>query len=219
MVDPHTSQAMSVEKNGVASHGEVGLASSEAARFSAQERTFLLGLARQAVASAAAGGPAPEVPTEGLASELLEIRACFVTLTKAGELRGCIGHVLPQEPLYLAVMDNAHAAAIRDPRFPPVRPDEVAQLKLEISVLTEPQALVFASPDELLEKLQPHRDGVFLRIEHQTATFLPQVWAQVSDKTEFMDCLARKAGCPPSAWREPGAQAFTYRVEAFAETN
>ena len=70
--------------------------------------------------------------------KLAGTKACFVTLTENGELRGCIGHILPQEALYQAVVDNARNAATRDPRFQPVRPDEVNKIKIEISVLTEP---------------------------------------------------------------------------------
>ena len=85
-------------------------------------------------------------------AKFLEKKACFVTLTKGGDLRGCIGHLEPQEALYLAVRDNARNAALRDPRFPEVKPDEVAKIRIEISVLTEPKPLAFDSPEESAEE-------------------------------------------------------------------
>jgi AmmeMemoRadiSam system protein A len=114
-------------------------------------------------------------------------------------------------------MDTAGQAALRDPRFPPVEPDELPRLRVEISVLTQPEPLTFHSPEELLAKLQPGRDGVVLRVGGRMATFLPQVWAQVSDKTSFMNQLALKAGFPPSTWRGPDATVSIYHAESFAE--
>jgi AmmeMemoRadiSam system protein A len=140
-----------------------------------------------------------------------------VTLTENGELRGCIGHIVPQEALYQAVVDNARNAATRDPRFEPVRPEEVKRIKIEISVLTEPQPLGFSSPEELLNKLEPGEDGVVLRIGSRGATYLPQVWEQLPDKVQFLNHLAEKAGCAPDDWRGRNVSVSIYHVEAFAE--
>jgi uncharacterized protein len=114
-------------------------------------------------------------------------------------------------------MENARGAALRDHRFPPVTRDEVDRIHIEISVLTEPQPLKFGSPEELLEKLQPHRDGVVLEIGGRGATFLPQVWEQLPDKVEFLNHLARKAGCEPEAWRGKDVNVSIYHAEAFEE--
>ena len=114
-------------------------------------------------------------------------------------------------------MDNARNAATRDPRFPPVQPDEAGKIKIEISVLTEPQPLRFSSPEDLLDKLQPGEDGVVLKIGSQGATFLPQVWEQLPDKVEFLDHLAQKAGCAPDDWRGKDVKVSIYHVEAFKE--
>ena len=149
--------------------------------------------------------------------KLAEKKACFVTLTKAGALRGCIGHLTAMESLYQAVIDNARNAAVRDPRFAAVQPDEVDQLRIEISVLTEPQPLPFSSPEDLLSKLHPNEDGVLLHIGPRTATFLPQVWAQLPDKVQFLNHLAQKAGCEPSEWRGKDTQVSIYHVECFEE--
>jgi AMMECR1 domain-containing protein len=95
--------------------------------------------------------------------------------------------------------------------------DELDSVTIEISILTEPQSLIFASPEELLDKLHPNEDGVWLKIGARGATFLPQVWSQVPGKLEFLNLLACKAGCPASAWRDADATVALYRVEAFAE--
>lgn len=187
--------------------------------FTAAERRFLLELARKSVREAAATGRLPPVSAEGLAPELTVPKGCFVTLTKAGQLRGCIGHLTPQMPLYRAIADNARSATLYDPRFRAVAPDEVEHLEIEISVLTVPQPLAFASPDDLLRKLQPHEDGVVLQIGRRSATYLPQVWEQLPDKVEFLNSLAEKAGGAPGDWREPGTQVSIYHVESFKESD
>jgi AMMECR1 domain-containing protein len=84
-------------------------------------------------------------------------------------------------------------------------------------VLTVPEPLAFRSPEDLLAKMQPHRDGVVLRMGGLSATYLPQVWEQIPDKTQFLDTLAEKAGAAAGDWRAPGTQVFTYRVESFKE--
>jgi len=116
------------------------------------------------------------------------------------------------------VVDNARSAATRDPRFQPVRPDEVNKIKIEISVLTVPQPLTFSSPADLLDKLEPGEDGVVLRIGPATATFLPQVWEQLPDKVQFLNNLSEKAGCAPNDWRGANVSVSIYHVEAFDES-
>ena len=186
-------------------------------QYAPPERQFMLGLARQALARAASHQSLPEVASGELGPNLTQLRACFVTLTDSSGLRGCIGHILPREPLYRAVMESAHGAALRDPRFPPVQPEEVDKLRIEISVLTEPEPLVFSSPEELLDQFRPNEHGVLLRIGPRSATFLPQVWEQVPDKVRFLERLCEKAGCERSAWQRKGAVVSVYRAECFEE--
>jgi uncharacterized protein len=180
-----------------------------------QDRKFMLHLARQSLARAASREELPDAGT--VSPSLAEKKACFVTLTREGLLRGCLGQVRPQQPLYQAVMNNARGAALRDPRFPPVRPDEVAQLRIEVSILSDPEPLPFSSPEELLQKLQVDQHGVLLQIGPRMATFLPQVWKSFPDKIQFLDHLAQKAGCAPDAWRQRGATVSVYRAESFEE--
>jgi len=188
------------------------------AQFNAAERRFLLDLARQTLTRVTSGRALPDVAPESVPAACRAPKGCFVTLTKAGELRGCIGNILPAGPLYESIVENARSAALRDPRFSPVSAEEAAKLHIEISVLTAPEPLPFASPEDLLAKVQPRRDGVVLKIDGHNATFLPQVWEQLPDKTEFFSHLSAKAGCAPTAWRGKGVSVSTYRVEAFEES-
>ena len=179
-------------------------------------REYLLGVARDAMRHAVCNetcmvdlGEAPAV--------LREHRGCFVTLTKDGSLRGCIGSLEGRLPLVEGVREAAVGAATRDPRFPPLAPDELASVCIEISVLGSLQPLPAASPGELLACLEPGRDGVVLSCGAHRATFLPQVWEQIPDKVTFLEQLARKAGLGAGEWK--GARYERYRVCAFGEQN
>jgi AmmeMemoRadiSam system protein A len=184
--------------------------------YSQDERKLLLELARKSLAAAAHEEKAPAVPAV-LSENLRQRRACFVTLTIDGRLRGCIGSLLPEESLAEAVIRRARSAALEDPRFSPVGPDEVPRIHIEISVLSLPEALEFQSPEDLLAKLRPGVDGVVLSIGRHQATFLPQVWKEIPSKEEFMGSLSHKAGLSESAWRSAEAKVQTYHVEAFEE--
>ncbi len=186
--------------------------------YTPQQRKYLLELARNTVTRAAKGESMPETDGAGLDEKLRARRACFVTLTKKGELRGCIGSILPEERLYQAVASRARAAALEDPRFQPVGSEELKDIQIEISVLTIPRRLEFDSPEDLLQKLRPNIDGMVLIMGRLQATFLPQVWEQIPDKTEFLNQLAKKAGASASAWREEGTAVLIYQVEAFKES-
>ena len=220
------------DTSGDKSHGVVGYAAiafyapvpeNSAARenYAAPQRNLLLDLARRTLTCVVTnpGLTGFEVNARTMPPELSETRACFVTLTENSELRGCIGHIMPQEPLYQAVVDNARNAAIRDPRFRPVQPGETGKIKIEISVLTEPKPLPFTSPEDLLAKLQPGKDGVVLKLGGGGATYLPQVWEQLPDKVEFLNHLSEKAGFAPGDWRKPGTEVLVYHVEAFKEAD
>jgi hypothetical protein len=187
-----------------------------AAVYREDERKLLLELARKSLAAAAGGEKAPAVPA-GISENLRQPRACFVTLTIDGQLRGCIGSLVPEEPLAEAVVRRARSAALEDPRFSPVTLDEAKQIHIEISVLSLPRPLEFTSPEDLLAKLRPGVDGVVLRVGLEQATYLPQVWKQIPSKEEFLGSLSRKAGLDASAWRSPEAKVETYQVEAFEE--
>ena len=128
--------------------------------YSKNEKKFLMDLAKKTVRQVVTTGKLPVVDEKTVPKELTAKKGCFVTLTKQGQLRGCIGHILPQEPLYLAVMSNARSAAIYDHRFPRVETGELGVLEFEVSILTEPKPLVFTSPEDLLNKYKLDADGI-----------------------------------------------------------
>ena len=219
LLDYRNSGDTAGDKSGVVGYAAIAFYEPAPEHYAAPERKFLLDLARRTLACVATNPGLSEFNVEAgdVPSQLTEAKACFVTLRENGELRGCIGHILPQEALYRAVVDNARNAATRDPRFLPVQPGEADKVKIEISVLTEPQPLRFTSPEDLLGKLKPDEDGVLLQIGPRGATFLPQVWEQIPDKVEFLNHLAQKAGCAPDDWRGRNVNVSIYHVEAFGE--
>ncbi len=183
-----------------------------------QHGKILLDLAAKTVAEVVKDGTQPSVEVGEMPQSLTQRRACFVTLTKDGELRGCIGSIFPGEPLCRAVVERARSAATEDPRFPPVKSEELDELEIEVSVLTIPKRLEFDSPKDLLAKLRPGIDGVVLRIGPRQSTYLPQVWDELSDPEEFMGRLSQKAGLAADAWRSPEAMVLTYQAQAFEQT-
>ena len=122
--------------------------------------------------------------------------ATFVTLSKNGELRGCIGSLEAARALADDVAQNALAAAFRDPRFPPLSAHEWPQCRVEVSLLSTPKPLRFAGDADLIAQLEPGEDGVILEGDGKRATFLPQVWDDFRDARAFLAQLARKAGLP-----------------------
>lgn len=181
------------------------------------DRRVLLGLARSSIECAARQDTPLPLP-EGMTAALSEPRGCFVTLTMAGQLRGCIGNIHPDLALAAAVVRNAQRAAREDPRFAPVAAEELPEIEIEISVLDEPRTLDFASPEDLLQKLRPYRDGVVLQSGRHRATFLPQVWESLPEPAEFLSRLASKAGLLPQSWRSSTTEIQTYQVTAFTES-
>lgn len=186
--------------------------------FSLSEQRQLLSLARWALRDAVSFQTLPKPDTTNFPAKFLEPAGCFVTLTNHGDLRGCIGQVVPRDPLYLGVMRNAQTAALNDLRFESVQALELESIEIEVSVLSALAPLKFSSPDELLQKLRPGQDGVVLKVQGRSATFLPQVWEHYPDKEEFLSRLSQKAGCGPLAWRKPGASVQIYAVQAFGES-
>ena len=218
LLDYRNSGDTAGNKDAVVGYAAIALYTPRQQNFTTPERKLLLDLARRTLREVVKTGKLPDVAADAFPAGFTEKKGCFVTLTKRGQLRGCIGHIFPQEELYKAIMDNARNAALRDYRFTPVQPDELDKIEIEVSVLTVPEPLTFSSPDDLLNKLRPHRDGVVLQIGGRGATYLPQVWQQIPDKVQFMNTLAEKAGCPPDAWRSPDTKVLTYHVEAFKES-
>lgn len=186
-------------------------------QLSQDEKNILLKLAREALEIAVRGDPVPKLDLERVSPALREAGASFVTLTSAGFLRGCIGALEPYQSLAEDVREHAVAAALDDPRFAPVQPDELPGLDIEISRLTPAQPLEYSSPLDLIEKLRPGMDGVILKDNFRRATYLPQVWEKIPDPVDFLDSLCLKMGSAQNLWRRKHLQVSVYQVESFSE--
>ncbi len=183
-----------------------------------EDQTILLRLAREAMERGVMGAGLTPLDLLSLPSSLREEGSSFITLTVLGELRGCIGSLEPYQSLAEDVREHAVAAALRDPRFPPVEEDELSGIQIEISRLTRPIPLEYKDANDLLSKLCPHMDGVIMRDgSYRRATFLPQVWEKISDPAEFLNNLCYKMGVEPELWRTKHLDILIYQVEEFHE--
>ncbi len=139
-------------------------------------------------------------------------RGAFVTLTGGGSLRGCIGHIVSDEPLIQLVPAMAIAAATQDPRFPPVTPEEIDLLEIEVSVLTPP------APIEDLAKVEVGRHGLIARKGARTGLLLPQVPGdQGWDREQFIAYTCMKAGLQPDAWKDGSVAFEAFEAQVFSE--
>jgi AmmeMemoRadiSam system protein A len=175
------------------------------------QRSRLLQIARESIETALAGGrPDPEPPED---AALKQPSGVFVTLrTPDLELRGCIGSIYADAPLFQAVSRSALNAAFRDPRFPPVSPAEWSGISIEISVMSP--IVPVESPDEIL----PGRDGLIVRSGNRAGLLLPQVATEYGwDRETFLAQTCRKAGLPSDAWRSPETRIERFSAEVFAE--
>jgi hypothetical protein len=184
---------------------------------SAEDRKILLKLAREALERAVRGEAVPPLDHRQIPTQLLADGASFVTLTKKGQLRGCIGALEAYQPLALDVQEHAQAAALQDYRFPPVQAHELPDIHIEISRLSAPKPLPYENPLELPRLLKPGQDGVVLRDGWRRATFLPQVWESLPDPEEFLNHLCYKMGAAPDVWKHKILEVLIYHVEEFHE--
>ena len=178
-----------------------------------EDKKQLLLLARKTMVYALQNRRVPEASDLGIAvsDAMRPARAAFVTLKKDSRLRGCIGDIFPQRPLYKSVITNAIHACVNDRRFPPVSQDELKDITIEISALTAPAPI--ASPDEIRIGI----DGVVLNKDGQSAVFLPQVAPEQGwDVEQMLTQLSRKAGLAADGWKE-GASFLVFQAEVFGE--
>lgn len=180
--------------------------------FDTDKGKTLLHLARAAIAGEL-GFISHDLPRTGW---LEEPGATFVTLTLHDQLRGCIGSLEARRSLLEDVRANAVAAAFRDPRFTPLGKEEFAKVVIEVSLLSPPQPIDFTSEQDALAQLDPGLDGVILEYGMHRATYLPQVWAQLSDPRSFIEHLKAKAGLPEDFWSDD-IKLSRYRVQKFEE--
>lgn len=190
-------------------NGELKMEKKEPYYLSASQKKRLLQIARQSIADYLKDGAIPEFEVTGILSEP---GAAFVTLEKQGRLRGCIGYTQAIEPLYRTVSSCAVKAAVEDPRFTPVRADELAGLHIEISVLTPLEKT--ASLDEI----KVGRDGLMIVMGRNRGLLLPQVAVdQRWDRDTFLEQTCRKAGLPPHAYKSPQAVILKFQAVIFGE--
>jgi AmmeMemoRadiSam system protein A len=172
------------------------------------QRKALLGIVRRTLEGYIGSGKVP--PEEGAPGTLAAPGAAFVTITKNGRLRGCIGYTEAVAPLFKVVQEGAVAAATEDPRFPPVTPKELPSLRVEISVLTP---LFPIRPEEV----EVGRHGLMVEQGRMRGLLLPQVPVELGwDRETFLDQVCVKAGLPPSAWKR-GANLRAFTAEVFGE--
>jgi len=174
----------------------------------------LLPLARAAIATQlglehAAGAGQPWLTREG---------ASFITLMREGRLRGCIGTLRPHRALADDVKANAVGAAFRDPRFTPLTAAEFSSISVEVSVLSPLETMRFGNEPDALRQLRAGTDGVVFQYGHHTSTFLPQVWENFSEPSEFLAQLKYKAGLPPDFW-DPEVKLARYTVFKWREVD
>ena len=174
-----------------------------------EDRRKLIDVARRSMRAAIAGEPfEPGIPEDG---PLAEDRGAFVTITKGGALRGCIGRVLSDRPLVAVVAEMARAAALEDPRFPPVGADELDGLDIEISAMGRLRRV--DGPRDVTIG----RDGLIVRQGGRSGLLLPQVATDHGcDAERFLEETCRKAGLPGDAWRE-GSQIEAFGAEVWGE--
>jgi hypothetical protein len=172
----------------------------------------MLALARAAVDESLAG-PRVQVPEEPWLSEP---GACFVTLRKEGELRGCIGSLEAHRPLSEDLIQNARSAAHRDPRFEPLQRNELALVRFEVSLLSPMEPLEVKTEQEAIAALRPGRDGVLLQWGPYRGVFIPKMWKQLPNPVEFLAYLRRKAGMSTREWH-PGTRVWRFTAEDWSE--
>lgn len=146
-------------------------------------------------------------------------RGTFVTLTIDKNLRGCIGNLTARESILKSIEENAGHAAFHDHRFSPLKKDELDQIRIEISILTEPEPLAYNDASDLIAILKEKKCGVIIKKGPASATFLPQVWEQLPDPEEFLSHLCLKAGLTASAWQSKNLDIMIYEVQCFAENS
>lgn len=180
------------------------------------EKLQAIRLARNAIESELLRSPL--ATSDQLPPVFSEPGAVFVTLKmRNGTLRGCVGSLLAHRSLYEDITQNALASAFSDPRFPPLNAQELADIKIELSLLTTPIEIVYSSTEALLEKIVPFEDGLIIKSDDHQATFLPAVWSEIGDKQEFLSRLCQKAGLEADFWRGGTLEVYAYKADNFNE--
>jgi len=179
-----------------------------------EDKSSLLKLARDSITTHFSKKTIDSKKTE----KFSEKQGVFVTLEKNGQLRGCIGFPEPYLPLYRAIIESARSAAFSDPRFSPLKESEMADIKIEISVLTVPELIKVKKPEEYLKKINIGKDGLIIRSSFGSGLLLPQVFIEYKcDSEKALMMLCRKAGLSYDAWKSPASKIYKFQAEIFHE--
>ena len=143
---------------------------------------------------------------------LNEEGATFVTLTKKGKLRGCIGSIIAFRKLIDDIIENAKSSAFRDTRFLPLSKEELKYIEIEVSLLTKPELIEYRDKEELKKIIKPFKDGIIVKLNGYQATFLPQVWEQLPNFEDFFKYLGDKAGVGTNIL-DYHPEVYRYRVQ------
>ena len=214
-LDVRNSGDTSGTKDRVVGYGAFAMEYAESARLSDNDRARLLDAARASLAFGVENGqPMPASLDAGLSPALRAMRASFITLRVAGQLRGCCGTITAQEPLLLNVVANAYKSGFEDPRFSPVTAEELAQADLSISILSNPRLVRFTDEADLLRQVRPDRDGLILQDGDRRGLFLPSVWERYPSAAQFVEQLKRKADPATHHW-SGSLRASRFTAESF----
>ena len=185
--------------------------------FSLEEGTIAVKVARRVVESTVLGTDPGEMD---IPETFKEPGGVFTTINTypSRDLRGCIGYSEPVMPIILAIIRSAKAAATQDPRFSPLREEELDRIVVEVSLLTPPVPLEASAPDEYPRKIKIGKHGLIVHMDGKGGLLLPQVPVELGwNSHEFLKNICLKAGLPPDCWRTGRAKLFTFTAEVFEE--
>lgn len=208
------SGAVSGDNARVVGYGAWMAHDAHSARLSPDHRAALLRVAGRALHSRLSHGRAPTIDLRSFPAPLQSLRASFVTLTRDGRLRGCIGSLQAHRPLADDVAANAVRSGFEDPRFAPVTAAELDGAEIEVAILSAPAPMTFRDEADLLSQLRPGEDGLIMEDRGRRGTFLPKVWDQLPTPEEFLSHLKRKSGLPADHW-SPDLKVWRYVTESF----
>lgn len=178
------------------------------------DKQELIRIAATVVHRAATGKSFPKISVGTFSAAIQRPGASFITLSRNGRLRGCLGSLQAHRPLVLDVAERGYASALKDSRFEPVRSGELPGMHMEVAVLTGAGRMTFRDEAELLDQLRPGTDGLIIQDQDRRATFLPKVWDEIREPAVFLKKLKQKAGLAPDHWSE-SFSAWRYETERF----
>jgi AmmeMemoRadiSam system protein A len=183
-----------------------------------KDQKYLLQLSRRTLKKHFQNGEILQLEKDNLPNSLNEIKGVFVSLFENKRLRGCIGSLKGDRPIFQGVIENSLASALFDPRFKPLEEKELEGIKIEISII-EPMKKMpdFKNSQDLLNYLDKNNPGVLIKKGAFQATFLPQVWEELRTAEIFLSYLCEKAGLNKDQWKKMDLDIYEYKVTNFKE--